>query len=99
MLDLADLPPQIVAAVEALASRLAVHVREHREASLEVHEQGVLDAWRAEGGRDSGWRRHRRHDGCRPAGATTTQRLSAVQPGLSRAAMAWPQRPYPLGLR
>src|SRR5215204_585955 len=50
MLDLADLPPQIVAAVEALASRLAVHVREHREASLEVHEQGVLDAWRAEGG-------------------------------------------------
>jgi hypothetical protein len=50
MLDLTDLPPQIVAAVEALANRLAVHVREHREASLEVHEQGVLDAWRAEAG-------------------------------------------------
>jgi len=33
-----------------LASRLAAHVREHRDASLAVHEQGVLDAWRAEAG-------------------------------------------------
>jgi hypothetical protein len=45
MLDLTDLPPQIVPAVEAFASRLAAHVRNHRDASLEVHEQGVLDAW------------------------------------------------------
>jgi len=48
MLDLTDLPPQIVPAVEAFASRLAAHVRTHRDVSLEVHEQGVLDAWRAE---------------------------------------------------
>jgi len=44
MLNLTDLPPQIVPAVEAFASRLAAHVREHRDASLAVHEQGVLDA-------------------------------------------------------
>src|SRR6266508_650849 len=50
MLNLTDLPPQIVPAVEAFASRLAAHVREHRDASLAVHEQGVLDAWRAEAG-------------------------------------------------
>lgn len=48
MLDVADLPPQIVPVVEAFAQRLAAHVRSHREASLEAHEQGVLDAWRAE---------------------------------------------------
>jgi len=34
--------------VEAFASRLAPHVRTHRDESLELHEQGVLDAWRAE---------------------------------------------------
>ena len=50
MLNLKDLPPQIVPAVEAFASRLSTHVREHREAPLEVHEQGVLDAWHAESG-------------------------------------------------
>ena len=50
MLDLNDLPPQIVPAVEAFASRLSLHVRQHRDASLEVHEQGVLDVWRAESG-------------------------------------------------
>ena len=50
MLDLTDLPAQIVPAVEALASRLAAHVRTHRDASLEVHEQGVIEAWRAEAG-------------------------------------------------
>ena len=48
MLDLTDLPPQIVPAVNAFAQRLGAHIRAHREASLEVHEQGVLDAWRAE---------------------------------------------------
>src|SRR5438034_7362009 len=48
MLDMADLPPQIVAAVNVFAQRLGAHIRAHREASLEVHEQGVLDAWRAE---------------------------------------------------
>ena len=49
MLDVSDLPPQIVPAVEALARRLAAHVRQHREATLDVHEQGVLKALRAEG--------------------------------------------------
>lgn len=48
MLNLSDLPPQIVPAVEAFANRLSLHVRQHRDASLAVHEQGVLDAWRAE---------------------------------------------------
>ena len=50
MLNLNDLPPQIVPAVEAFASRLSLHVRQPRDASLEVHEQGVLDAWRAQSG-------------------------------------------------
>lgn len=50
MVNLNDLPPQFVPAVEAFASRLSVHVRQHRDASLEVHERGVLDAWRAESG-------------------------------------------------
>jgi hypothetical protein len=50
MLQLNDLPPQIVPAVEAFASRLSMHVRRFRDASLEVHEQGVLDAWRAASG-------------------------------------------------
>jgi hypothetical protein len=49
MLEITDLPPQIVPAVNAFAQRLSSHIRSHREASLEVHEQGVLDAWRAEG--------------------------------------------------
>jgi hypothetical protein len=35
--------------VDAFAERLSAHVRAHRDASLEVHEQGVLNAWRAEG--------------------------------------------------
>ena len=50
LINLNDLPPQIVPAVEAFASRLSKHVRQHREAPLEVHEQGVLDAWHAESG-------------------------------------------------
>jgi hypothetical protein len=50
MLEITDLPPQIVAAVTAFAQRLSNHIRTHRDASLEVHERGVLEAWRAEGG-------------------------------------------------
>lgn len=42
-----DLPPEIVPAVQAFAHRLTQHIRAHRDASLEAHEQGVLDAWRA----------------------------------------------------
>ena len=49
MLDITDLPPQIVPAVNAFAQRLSSHIRTHRDASLEVHEHGVLEAWRAEG--------------------------------------------------
>lgn len=49
MLEITDLPPQIVPAVTAFAQRLSSHIRSHRDASLEVHEQGVLEAWRAEG--------------------------------------------------
>ncbi|MDQ6669858.1 MAG: hypothetical protein M3069_03770, partial [Chloroflexota bacterium] len=49
MLEITDLPPQIVPAVSAFAQRLSSHIRTHRDASLEVHQQGVLDAWRAEG--------------------------------------------------
>lgn len=48
MFDGRDLPPQIVPAVEAFAQRLVTHIRSHRDASLDMHEQGVLDAWRAE---------------------------------------------------
>lgn len=47
MLDLADLPPAIVSALQTFAERLAQHIRTHPEASLAAHEQGVLDAWRA----------------------------------------------------
>lgn len=50
MLDLRTLPPEIVPAVEALATRLAQHVQTHRDATLTVHEEGVLEAWRAESG-------------------------------------------------
>src|SRR5229473_6769702 len=49
MLEITDLPPQIVPAVNAFAQRLSSRIRTHREASLEVHEAGVLAAWRAEG--------------------------------------------------
>jgi len=48
MLDITDLPPQIVPAVKAFTQRRGADIRAHRGASLEVHEQGVLDAWRAE---------------------------------------------------
>ena len=48
MLDITDLPPQIVPAVNAFTHRLSSHIRSHRDASLEVHEQSLLDAWRAE---------------------------------------------------
>ena len=44
MLEITDLPPQIVPAVNAFTQRLSSHIRTHREASLEVREQGVLDA-------------------------------------------------------
>jgi hypothetical protein len=49
MLQITDLPPQIVPAVNAFAQRLSRHIRTHRDASLEMHEEGVLQAWRAEG--------------------------------------------------
>ena len=42
-----DLPEEIVPAVRQFAHRLTQHIRTHRDASLEAHEQGVLDAWRA----------------------------------------------------
>src|SRR5438128_11835129 len=48
MLEITDLPPQIVPAVNAFTHRLSSHIRSHRDASLEVHEQSLLDAWRAE---------------------------------------------------
>jgi hypothetical protein len=44
LLDTADLPAQIVTAVEAFAQRLATHVRAQRDAALDVHEQGVVEA-------------------------------------------------------
>ena len=50
MLDLTDLPAEIVPAVEASANGVAAHVRSKRDASVEVHEQGALEAWRAEAG-------------------------------------------------
>ena len=50
MLEVTDLPPQILPAVDAFANGLAAHLRNHRDTSLEVHEQGALDAWRAEAG-------------------------------------------------
>src|SRR5260221_598506 len=42
MLEITDLPPQIVPAVNAFSQTLASHIRRHRDARLEVHEQGVL---------------------------------------------------------
>lgn len=45
-----DLPEPIVPAVHRLVQRLANHVRTHRDRSLAEHEQGVLEAWRAEAG-------------------------------------------------
>lgn len=40
-------PPEIVPAVTAFATALTQHVRQHPNATLAEHEQGVLDAWRA----------------------------------------------------
>jgi hypothetical protein len=42
----ADLPLEIIPALLELGRALGEHVRRHRDASLEVHEQGLLDAWR-----------------------------------------------------
>lgn len=47
MFDADALPEEIVPALEAFAHALARHIRAHRDAALEVHEQGVLDVWRA----------------------------------------------------
>lgn len=47
MFDADALPSEIVPALQAFAQRLQEHLHRHRDASLEVHEQGVLDAWRA----------------------------------------------------
>ena len=42
---------QLVPVLNAFDQRLARHIRTHRDVRLEVHEQRVLDAWRAEAGR------------------------------------------------
>jgi len=55
MLEITDLPPQIVPAVTAFAQRLSSHIRSHRDASLEVHAAGVLAAWRAHRGAHHLW--------------------------------------------
>lgn len=47
MLDLDALPPEILPALEALATVLATHIRAHPDAPLDTHEQGVLVAWEA----------------------------------------------------
>jgi hypothetical protein len=47
MFDPDDLPAEIVPALTAFAQRLTQHIRAHRDAALEAHEQGLLDAWRA----------------------------------------------------
>ncbi len=44
--DADDLPAEIVPALIAFAQRLRQHVRAQRDAPLDVHEQGLLDAWR-----------------------------------------------------
>ncbi len=46
-LDADDLPAEIVPALTTFVHRLRQHVRSHRDATLEAHEQGLLDAWRA----------------------------------------------------
>jgi hypothetical protein len=43
----ADLPVEMIPVLLALGRALNAHARAHRDARLEVHEQGVLDAWRA----------------------------------------------------
>jgi hypothetical protein len=43
----ADLPLEMLPALLALGHKLGEHARAHRDASLAVHEQGVLEAWRA----------------------------------------------------
>ena len=45
MLDLDALPPEIVPALEALATALATHIRAHPDAPLSTHEDGVQAAW------------------------------------------------------
>ena len=47
MLDLDALPPEILPALEALATALVTHIRAHPDAPLDTHEQGVLAAWEA----------------------------------------------------
>ena len=47
MLDLDALPPEILPALEALATALTTHIRAHPDAPLDTHEQGVLAAWEA----------------------------------------------------
>jgi hypothetical protein len=45
-----DLPPPIVAGLHALGQRMHDHVLAHQDQALDVHEQGLLDAWYAERG-------------------------------------------------
>jgi len=42
----ADLPLEMVPALLELGRALGAHARAHRDASVEAHEQGVLEAWR-----------------------------------------------------
>src|SRR5438034_5809046 len=87
MLDITDLPPQIVPAVNAFAQRLSSHIGAHRDASLEAHEQGVLEAWRAEGAAVLGGVVSAATTGADPA-APTAECLSAVWAWASSRAMA-----------
>jgi hypothetical protein len=90
MLVITDLPPQLVPAVTALAQRLSSHIRSHRDASLEVHEQGVLEAWRAEGAAVLGRRGDCGDDGRGPRGTRTTQCVPALRSWPS--SRSWHQR-------
>ncbi len=47
MLSLDAVPPEIVPALEVLATALTAHIRAHPDAPLDAHEQGVLAAWEA----------------------------------------------------
>ena len=90
MLEITDLPPQIVPAVTAFAQRLSSHIRSHRDASLEVHEQGVLDAWRAEGGAVLAGVVTAATTGADPA--ARPPRSACPRCGRGRAAERWRQR-------
>jgi hypothetical protein len=80
----ADLPLEMVPALLELGRALGEHMRTHRDARLEEHEQGVLDALRQVGPRllecvvssaTVGGRSARAPVAARSAGALTTARL------------------------